>query len=159
AGSFFNQRVYYRKTNTGSATTSTTPWRQMATTAIPWTFTRNTFAYNTDAIFYEDEYIYLRYNYNCDLEIKAKSGAEGTWEWMGMIEESHDGTSASSMTYQLSVGTASWTTISSVWCGDDYGIGAEFMLTMKDNDAYPLYIGTFIMHGNYNSAVVERIDP
>ncbi|HBX52386.1 MAG: hypothetical protein A2275_06140 [Bacteroidetes bacterium RIFOXYA12_FULL_35_11] len=158
-GSFFDQKLFYRKTNTSSATNATTPWRQVMTTNIPWTYTKNTFAYNTDAVFYEDEYIYLRYNYDCELEIQAKSGAEGTWHWSGLVEESYEGTSASSMTYELSVSVGSWTTISSVWCGSDFGIGIEFILTKKDSDAFPLYIGTFIMHGDYNTAIVERINP
>lgn len=155
SGSFFDQDLYYRKTN-GSANTAWTKvlnWKRQQTIAIG----------STTEIF-NDDILKLRWNGSSNrVEISTNAAVyNGSWATYKESEEhTFNGAQdphSEATTYAATYG--SWTTILNATVAPSAsGAGQTFYLSRVDSNAYPCYYGEVLVHGTYVTIILQRIKP
>jgi hypothetical protein len=156
AGSYFDQNLYFRKTNDNAST----GWTKIlkASDLTSNNVTRSIFSSGTTTTFYSDTYIQLRWQSNSsnDIDLYANAGHTGDWSVSNLGENVEGGTTPNSNGYTRN-SSGSWTRIS--YLEASYGPGTTMFITKKDVTNYPVYKVTCLRHGTYKTAIVERIDP
>jgi hypothetical protein len=151
AGSFYDQELYFRKTN-GNAAQS---WSQ----ALTWN-RRKTIPFAGTTEFYSDEYVLLRWS-GSRLQISARSGQAGTW---AVYSESEEHTSTGiqlphTMATSVSAVVGSWVNIGSPGVAQQNASGLTYYLSRDNASNFPVYYIEAIIHGNKVTFIVQRVNP
>jgi hypothetical protein len=153
SGSFYDQDLYFRKTNNNPATS----WKKVLT----WD-RRTTIAAGTTTEVYADEYVKFRWNSASRLEISATAAAHnGAWA-MYCEHEIHSSNNALQLPHSIATsltataGTWTQTTGSTI---DANGGGMTFYMARMNVSTYPVYYIEVLRHGNMVSIVIQRVNP
>jgi hypothetical protein len=156
SGSYYDQNLYFRKTNNNAST----PWTKFVTDPKPYAPQRTTFADGSTTTFYDDTYITMRWNAgNGNIQFAAKAGYTGNWSVYCLFEQTQGSTAADSYAHnQSSANATDWQYIATGFSGSQ-GPGGVAWVCKTDNNALPIYKITFHRHGTYKTTIVERLDP
>ncbi len=154
AGSFNDQKLYYRTTQDNAAAA----WYQVLTSP------RTTFNRTSTTVFYVDEYIQFRWESgSSDLQFSPVN--TGVWCVLGYYEScqlSGIQNAPHSEADDYSGTAGSWTSIyeDSSWGNSGWNaLNGTFYFSKQNESSFPTYEIKFIIHNSKLTSVVRRFDP
>jgi hypothetical protein len=158
SGSFFDQNMYFRKTNSNA----NQAWTRVLTfnDDMPtYGFIKNTFASPGAGAttFYSDSDINFSIS---DRNVQFSSVTSSTWDVYAYFEESQGGLTPSTRgTRYTSTGAANWQTIFRFDNDAGTGSGGTIWFSRENNNTSPMYHVIIMRHGSFYTALIRRFDP